>query len=228
MIDVHQWRHKPPQTADLKRPEDINLAALKTSPCLHHFNFPPCGKPGVLIYATWQGKPIHLSLVYLVWSGSPDTSKCVGRGRPHATASWQLHQTKTHPSHNAHQDAVSQPHGSSWKHANFMLISAVFDNEANRRPASFFCLCQFSSNSYSTQALALFFLFFFFLSFSSVASSGWIYSIIHTLQQLKHQQGKGKNMYIIHSRPPGRKAVRANERLKLWSHGALSEVNGMN
>lgn len=56
----------------------------------------------------------------------------------------------------------------------------------------------------------------------------WMCSIIHTLQQLKHQQGKEQNMYIIHICPPGRQAVRANEKLKLWSHGVLSEVNGMN
>lgn len=142
-------------------------------------------------------------------------------GCPRTTPSWQLQDTEVHPTHNTYQDVVRELYGSSRKHANFMVISAFWTMMPTGNQPAF----SVSANLGSIQIKFNHLLCFFFLKW---AVRWWICSIIHTLQQLKHQQGKEKNMYIIHICPPGRQAVSANERLKLWSHGALSEVNGMN
>ena len=53
----------------------------------------------------------------------------------------------TSHTHNTHQVMVTEPYGPFWKLANFMVISTFLDNDANRQPATFFCLWHFRVNS---------------------------------------------------------------------------------
>lgn len=166
--------------------------------------------------------PNTSSPIFFVWSCNSGTSKPTGQCivAVHTRHQADSYMEPKYPSHIKPTKMWSGPPGSMNEfHGHFCFFGQWWQQAAKRLlspPIS----VQFWSTSTSVFSILLYFL----------KSSGQcrMWSIIHTLQQLKHQQGQDKNMYIIHIFPPGRQAVSTNERLKLWSHGALSEVNGMN
>ena len=171
-----------------------------------------------------DGKPIHLPPHLPCLILQPRDFKAyrpVDCGCPHTTPSWQVQGTEAHPTHNTYRDVVREPYGPSQEHANFMLISAFSTMmPTGSRPAF-----SVSANLGSIQIKFNHLQCFFLSQVGCPVANLQHYSYTATI---KTSTREGENMYIIHICPPGRQAVRANERLKLWSHGALSEVNGMN